>query len=411
MTALQIENKISITEFRQILIASQLLGNASRLGMAEVVEQAGPIRTLGGVDVYLAIRARIPDFKRDQLDQAVEQRMVQVIPAARGCIYLVAKPDVPCALRFAAQLRASRDDREFKKAGIQEGELEQLGRVIVRTLQEQGHLSTTQLRKQLPEGCFRSLGDVGKKLGISSTLSPALRLLEFEGQIERFLKGQRLDSEKYLWDVTNLDQSSSLTDFSEPAARNRRLAEIYFRAAGLGTLKMFATWSGLNQRDSKAAIAELNLQTFQLESEDVALLGFDGIEPASIEGVSFLPFEDNLIALQAGPQRLVDPRHYDVPVPVWGRTRQATLGQARHSTLRSIIASNQIAGFWEYDPQGRRVETFCFADLTSQLEQEVRHSAEQLGNFINIELEHGRSFSIDTDKALSERVRFIRSLQ
>ena len=411
MTALQIENKISITEFRQILIASQLLGNASRLGMAEVVEQAGPIRTLGGVDVYLAIRARIPDFKRDQLDQAVEQRMVQVIPAARGCIYLVAKPDVPCALRFAAQLRASRDDREFKKAGIQEGELEQLGRVIVRTLQEQGHLSTTQLRKQLPEGCFRSLGDVGKKLGISSTLSPALRLLEFEGQIERFLKGQRLDSEKYLWDVTNLDQSSSLTDFSEPAARNRRLAEIYFRAAGLGTLKMFATWSGLNQRDSKAAIAELNLQTFQLESEDVALLGFDGIEPASIEGVSFLPFEDNLIALQAGPQRLVDPRHYDVPVPVWGRTRQATLGQALHSTLRSIIASNQIAGFWEYDPQGRRVETFCFADLTSQLEQEVRHSAEQLGNFINIELEHGRSFSIDTDKALSERVRFIRSLQ
>ncbi len=411
MTALQIENKISITEFRQILIASQLLGNASRLGMAEVVEQASPIRTLGGVDVYLAIRARIPDFKRDQLDQAVEQRMVQVIPAARGCIYLVAKPDVPCALRFAAHLRASRDDREFKKAGIQEGELEQLGRVIVRTLQEQGRLSTTQLRKQLPEGCFRSLGDVGKKLGISSTLSPALRLLEFEGQIERFLKGQRLDSEKYLWDVTNLDQSSSLTDFSEPAARNRRLAEIYFRAAGLGTLKMFATWSGLNQRDSKAAIAELNLQTFQLESEDVALLGFDGIEPASIEGVSFLPFEDNLIALQAGPQQLVDPRHYDVPVPVWGRTRQATLGQARHSTLRSIIASNQIAGFWEYDPQGRRVETFCFADLTSQLEQEVRHSAEQLGNFINIELEHGRSFSIDTDKALSERVRFIRSLQ
>ena len=407
----QVENKISITEFRQILISSQLLGNAARHGIAEVVEQAGPIRTLGGVDVYLALRARAPGLKREQLDRAVEQRDVQVIPAARSCIYLVAKRDVPCALRFAGQLRASRDEREFLKAGIHSGELEKLGKIIVQSLQKEGRLSTTQLRKQLPEGCFRSLGDAGKKLGLSSTLPPALRLLEFEGRIERFLKGQRLDSEVYLWGPTNPDAVSPPINNSAPAGLNRRMAEIYFRAAGLGTQKMFAGWSGLNQRDSKAAIEKLDLQTFHLEGEDEPFLGFEGIEPASASRVSFLPFEDNLIALQAGPQRLVDLRYHDVPVPVWGRTRQATLGQARHSTLRSIVAANQIAGFWEFDPKKRQVETFCFADLTPRHQHEVKHTAEGLGNFINEELEHGRSFSIDTDRALAERVQFIRSLQ
>src|SRR4051812_37109941 len=61
----------------------------------EIVGATSWPRTLGGVDVYLAVRARIPGLKRKDLDAAVDASRLQVTPAVRSCIYLVPRKDVP----------------------------------------------------------------------------------------------------------------------------------------------------------------------------------------------------------------------------------------------------------------------------------------------------------------------------
>src|SRR5262245_41798076 len=60
-------------------------GDASA-AIARTVESYGFLRTLGGIEVYLALRARLPGMRRSQLDEAKEMAAVQVVPAVRGCM-------------------------------------------------------------------------------------------------------------------------------------------------------------------------------------------------------------------------------------------------------------------------------------------------------------------------------------
>src|SRR5262249_52425727 len=69
----------------------------------DVVARPGWLRTLGGVDVYLAARARVPGLPRGALDALVADSRLRVIPAVRGCVYLVPADHVPLALAVAAE--------------------------------------------------------------------------------------------------------------------------------------------------------------------------------------------------------------------------------------------------------------------------------------------------------------------
>ena len=51
-----------------------------------VLERSGYIRALGGVDVYLALKARQTEVTRAEIDRAVEKMEIQVVPTVRGCI-------------------------------------------------------------------------------------------------------------------------------------------------------------------------------------------------------------------------------------------------------------------------------------------------------------------------------------
>src|SRR5262249_6712322 len=151
-------------------------------------------RTLGGVDVYFALRARLAGLHRAEVDGAVEERRTQVLPAARGCMYLVPKSAAALCLRVADHLSRKRNEKEAEKAGLRPGEVDEVAEAVHQVLAARGALSTAGIRSALPAGVLRSLGDAGKKVGLSSALGPALRVLEFAGRVERALEGGRLDS-------------------------------------------------------------------------------------------------------------------------------------------------------------------------------------------------------------------------
>src|SRR6185436_15080375 len=298
----------------------------------EVVAATGWPRTLGGSDVYLAVRARLPGMSRRTLDQAVEESRLQVIPAVRSCIYLVPRAEVPLVLRVAEEQYRRRAERELQKAGVKEGEVAALGAEVVKALR-QGPLSPDGLRQALPAGAVRSLGERGKKLGMSSPLPTALRYLEFEGKVERTLEGGRLDSERYAWRLPARSPFAGAKVPNDPVDRHAAVARRFFQSAGPATLKELANWTALAQADARAAMDRLPLapviiqdhaeEAFVLEEDLPALAS--AAPPAKT--LSFLPFEDNFVVLHGGPRALVDPRHHGRPIPVWGTSRATTLGE------------------------------------------------------------------------------------
>ena len=79
--------RLSLVEARQVFVAAQGFPVQPGRSVASALEETGFVRTLGGVDVYLEVRARVPGLKRVDLEAAVAAGEAQVTPAVRGCIY------------------------------------------------------------------------------------------------------------------------------------------------------------------------------------------------------------------------------------------------------------------------------------------------------------------------------------
>ncbi len=393
----------------------QGLAEPPRGSLEEVVAATGWPRTLGGVDVYLAVRARVPGLKRQQLDEAVAQSRLQVIPAVRGCIYLVPRADVPLVLRLAEEQHRKRADREHEKAGIAPTELADVGEAVLKALRK-GPLSTDALRKALPEGTVRSLGDKGKKVGLSSTLPPALRHLEFEGKVERTLEGGRLDTERYLWKLPAKNPFTGAKVPTEAVERHARLAATFFRQAGPATVENFTTWTALSQRDARAAMERLPLVPVAVEGfSDEAWVMEDELarlrEPApATSAFAMLPAEDGYLSFHGGPALLTDPKHHAREIPVWGNTKGGTLGDARHMFMRGLFDGDRLVGLWEYDPDEGAVVFGTFDKLAPRRLKEVRALAEDVGTFLREELGHAHSFAIDNDDAVRARAARVKAL-
>ncbi|HEX3129520.1 MAG TPA: crosslink repair DNA glycosylase YcaQ family protein [Thermoanaerobaculia bacterium] len=403
--------RLTRDQLRRVCVAAQGLAPAPGQSVVGALEETGFVRTLGGVDVYIAVRARVPGLRRDDLDGTVEAQQAQIIPAARGCMYLVPRRDVPISLRVASLLSRTRDERDHEKAGVRPGEVEEVAKAALASLRERGPMTTDGLRKAMPAGTLRSLGEQGKKVGISSALPGALRRLEFEGLVERALENRRLDSERYLWRAVAVSPFEGVKLPDDPIDLYAGMARIFFHAAGLATQKDFAGWIGIPQRDAKAAIERLSLLPVEVEgSGDLHYLQEDrrGLLEESGDAIALLSFEDNLIHLHGGPAFLVDEAHHGAEVPSWGMGRPSTLGEARHLSLRSFVTDGKIAGFWEYDPDTREIVVRPFAPLAAKTRKKVDEAAADLSRFLAEDLGHGRSFSLDTDEELRKRTAKIR---
>jgi hypothetical protein len=406
--------QLTLDQVRALRISAQGLPPAAKPKLLPTLERTGFVRTLGGADCYLGVRARVPSLRREELDRAVESAEAAVTPAARGCMYLVARADVPLCLRIADQLSAGRAAREHEKAGIKDGEVEQVAEAALKALRK-GPMTTDVLRKAMPEGTVRSLGERGKKVGISSPLPAALRLLEFAGKVERTPEEHRLDTERYLWRAAAKNPFAGAKLPDEPARLHGMLLERFVRFAGVSQLKDFCAWAGLSQRDGKAAAQHAELMPITAEGLTDAFSPPDAAallkkSTASDEAVGLLPFEDNLVHLHGGPAWLVDPDHHDLPMPNWSSGKPEPLAKAHYLSFRPVLGDGRLCGFWDYDPDAKRVVAQYFAPPSKATQQRLDEAVEATTAFLRDELGHGHSFSLDTDDELRKRIGLLKKM-
>jgi hypothetical protein len=382
--------------------------------LASVVARTGWIRTLGGADVYLAARARVAGLSRATMDAAVAASQLRVIPSVRGCIYLVPGADVPWVLRIAEEAWRPRAEREVEKAGATWHEVEDLAKSAKLVLRK-GPLGTDAIRRAVPEGSVRSLGEQGKKIGMSSLLPMALRLLEFEDKIERTLDGGRLDTERYTWRIV---KDAPASPFKDTASRWTKLAEVFFGQAGPATLAHFATWAGLAQRDARTAIAKLDVVPVTVEGMDgealVLARDVDALKRAKApDSAALLSFEDNYLTFHGGPAVVTDAAHHDLELAAWGADRPQRMGDIAHPAMRTVVIGGVVVGLWELDEaNGHGVWAPLSAGAIAP-----KHAAKidaliaDTARFLQDELGHARSFTLDTAELVAERAAKIEAMR
>ena len=394
-------------------------------GAPDVVAATGWVRTLAGIDVYLAVRARSHELTRASMDEAVADGRLRVSPAARGCIYLISEAHLGLALAHARALARPRTERDLAKAGVSTREVEELAAGVLDVLRA-GPMTTASVRKALPAGAARSLGARGKRVGLSSPLPVALRELEFAGRIERALPDGRLDTERYHWRIVSGKRRTAIADAGDHQARVRALVELFLRVSGPATHKQLATWIGVSKRAVTSALAELPVVSVAIDwpdgfaDDDSARRAPHVLLETDLEELqhaatpaprfAFLPFEDALITAHGGPAPFVDPRYHDRPVDSWGGSRPTTIARSRHVGQRPLMCGDEMIGFWEYDRDAETIVCGAFRPLSSSEKRSLREASESLFAFIRDQLGHARSFSLDTDDAVRGRVQILRAM-
>src|SRR5437868_3251571 len=221
---------------------------------ATVLEQTGWARSVGGSGPYLSLFAR-GGLGRESVDAAVAKLEIHELPSARGCTYVLPAHDFALGLKVGEDAAAA-PMKVASRLGVTEKEIAKLERAVLDALAGGTALDPDAIR-DATDKASRSLGDEGKKKGVTTTLPLALGRLQARGEIRRVPMNGRLDQQRYKytrWTPTPLaSYRASLGDAYTELGRR------YFRWVGPATLSEFQWFSSLGVKAAKEAVTPLAL--------------------------------------------------------------------------------------------------------------------------------------------------------
>lgn len=405
-------SQLTLTHIRHAWAAHQGLVDPQPEDPVQTLDRRGWTRTLGGASAYLAVLARSGQLDGARLDAAVAAGELWVLPAARGCIYLVPRADVPLALRWGWLTAKKRADRDVQKSGTRWAELEDVAAAALELLRA-GSLTTQRLGQALPPGTVRSLGAAGKKVGMSSTLPLSLRLLESRGLIRRVLASGRLDKESYGWEVlaTSPFDGCGLPD--DLAGLATPLVRRFLGHTGPATRREVADWAGCSQRDVRAALSELGavaLDVAGVDPKDPLMClpeHADGVGDAPPGDWSLLAMLDPYTDHRNRMAWLAEPRHHDRELSLGGLKRRP-ISEMKTAWQRLVLCQGRIAGLWEFNPETEQVEVGLYEPAPNDTLDALMAQVARVRDFLVSDLGHGRCFSLDTPAAMLKRVATVR---
>jgi hypothetical protein len=376
-------------------------GSLAGAAPAAVLERSGWARSVAGAGPYLTLFARA-GIGRERADRAVADLEIHELPAARGCTYVVPAADYALAL-VLGQEGAKAPLRVAATVGVTAKAIDTLCERVVQAL-EDGALEPDAIKQVVGKAC-RSLGEEGKKKGMTTTLPLALGLLQSEGRIRRVPVNGRLDQQRYRYTLWNPSPLAGTPPTQEEAAVE--LARRWFRWIGPATLQEFRVFSSFGVKVSQAAIETSGLVPMESGSDRLvfpeereALLAFKMPREPIYALVSGL---DALALHRRDLSTLLDDR--DGARKVMSDRSMATLSGLNDLPSHAILDRGRIVGLWEYDPEAGGIVWASFGIDDAALREAVARTEA----FVRDDLGDARSFSLDSPASRAPRIAALRN--
>lgn len=371
---------------------------------AAVLERSGWARSVGGAGPYLTLFARA-GTSREAADAAVAGLEIHELPSARGCTYVLPA----CDFAFGLAVGQAMGNAEMKTAarlGVTEEEIERLSQAVMRAL-EAGPLAPDGLR-DATGGAWRSLGEEGRRKGVTTTLPTALGRLQTRGDIRRVPVNGRLDQQRYAYARWEPNPLAGWT--MTMAEAYTELARRFFGWAGPATLGEFQWFSGLGVKAVREAAAPLGLVPIAEGSERLMLPGdvetfhaFMAPEEPRYNLVSSL---DAIAAARRNVESLVDEADR-------GRSERAESGERLIGTIsdlpsHAILDRGRLIGLWEYDASAGAI---AWATFGGGADAALQAAVAETEAFVRDQLGDARSFSLDSPASRGPRIEAIRRMR
>ena len=369
---------------------------------AQILERTGWARSVGGVGPYLTLFSRA-GISREAADAAVAKVEIHELPSARGCTYAVPASDFALALKAGEGFDS--DMKAAEKIGVTAKEIDRLCQKVIDSLAS-GPKDPDELRAAVG-GAARSLGEEGKKKGMTTTLPLALGRLQSAGEIRRVPTNGRLDQQRYRYTLWRPNPRSEFKLSKEEV--NVELARRYFRWIAPASLAEFAAFAGLGVKAAKEATAPLGLvplpedATRLIPSEDLET--FRAFRPpkrpqyaavSSLDGITLLRrnLKDMLATEDAGRKVFAD-------------KSLEPLGGLADLPSHAILDRGRVIGLWEYDAEKESIVWATFGPR----DKAVAAAVAETERFVREQLGDARSFSLDSPKSRAPKLEALRKME
>ena len=367
---------------------------------AEILSETGWARSVGGVNPYLTLFAR-GGVSRESADAAAAALEIYELPSARGCTYVLPAADFALGLA-AGQEFAGAEMNTARKLGVSEKEIDKLSDAILRALVK-GPLSPDELREAVGAAA-RSLGEEGKKKGLTTTMPVALGNLQLAGEIRRVPLNGRFDQQRYRYALWRPNPLAKFKLSREEV--HTELARRFFRWIFPASASEFQAFAGIGVKAAKAAVAPLGLVAVE-EGDERLLLPeererFRKFELPKKENYVLVGSIDGIILLHQHLTTLVAPE--DLKRRVYAEKGIQELGALNGLTSHAILDRGRLVGFWEYDTAAESIAWMSFVPRSKALQDAVKRTEE----FVRMGLGDARSFSLDSPKSRAPKIEAIR---
>lgn len=367
----------------------------------EVLKRSGWARSVAGIGPYLTLYSRA-GISREAADKAVANLKIHELPSARGCTYVIPASDFALALKVG-QAFAEAPMKTARRLGVTDKEVDRLCEAVVNALDKLKVPSGPEDIRAATGNAARSLGEEGKKKGLTTTLPLALGKLQAEGEIRRVPINGRLDQQRYsyvLW------RPNPLKGYKHSEAEAyTQLAKHFFAWIAPATLGEFQWFSGLGVAASKAAIAPLKLVPAEKDSDRLMFEGdrakFAAFKPPTKPHYFLVSSLDAIHTLRRDVVGLLEPR--DMSHKAFGGAFQQK-GGISDLPNHAIVDRGRLVGLWEYDPEAEKIVAATFGVKDKALDSAIKATE----TYIREQVGDARSFSMDTPKSRLPRMQTLK---
>jgi len=272
---------LNVSLINSYLAHKQHLLPASRLSdVVQVTRDIVALHATAATGPYLSLWARVPDFQRQMLENALyERRELVRVHCMRMTVHAVPSDEVPFFFQAYLERHASAEFRGWEsllvQAGMcQEGEaeafLKQLHRQVLDVLTEKGPSTVQQISQAVPELKAKIRHDVGKsyegEFTIGSRLVPTMCML---GLLVR--ARPRGSWRSNLYEYAALSEWLPDVDLKSVTPQEARvwLVQRYLAALGPATLDDIQWWTGFSKGEAEEALEALKPAAVEVVIEDL----------------------------------------------------------------------------------------------------------------------------------------------
>ncbi|MFX0062117.1 MAG: winged helix DNA-binding domain-containing protein [Candidatus Hermodarchaeota archaeon] len=357
---------ITLDRVNRLVLWKQYLTDESRTkDIVQIVQNIGGLHATSATTPYLSLFARIRDFNKDNLDEALYvKKDLGKIRCMRKTLHILAKEWIPVAYAATKGIveKSSKKHMEFR--GVSSKQYEEISKSILDILTN-NKMTASELKKQL------------------NTPLPVSTILYYmcdQGLLIRDKPKKGWKDKIHTYSAFQVYfPSLELSKLGEQEAI-AQLVQTYMKSFGPVTEKDIVWWTGLGKTQIRRILEEFQEQLIPIKiSElegDFTILGTDEwlLEHNQIiqeKIVNFLPILDPYLMGYKERERYLRTEHY---IYVFDRSGNAT---------STIIYDGQVIGIWDFTEEPEPlVKLFLFEEVENKALKEIYSKARKIGQFI-----------------------------